>query len=79
MSWNHASHVNNQDCRKAYNADEVINGQHEQVLRIKDFLKDFYVSRGHSPLLEGLTAYRIVGNTSHSITNMHLEYNKKHR
>ena len=50
-----------------------------KFLRIKDFLKDFYVSRGHSPLLEGLTAYRTVGNISHSITNMHLEYNKKHR
>ena len=36
------------------------------LLYTSDFLKDFYVSRGHSPLLEGLTAYRIVGNTSHS-------------
>ena len=35
---------------KANNANEVINGQHEQVLRIKDFQLDFYIIRGHSPL-----------------------------
>ena len=61
---------------KAYNADEVINGQHEQVLRIKDFQMDFYVIRGHSPLLKGLTAYRVVGSTGYSITNIYSKYNK---